>query len=264
MSWVRPSGFAPRCLVIVEDHLHHVTEILAALAAADPGLPAWATVVCLDAPGPDTTAAVRSWLEIYRGLQVASAPGEGGLSAEPAARWQALDPAVFTSASRFCSTVGGLLRPGGLLLQDIQLSTLRFISEERWWESIVLANAVRGQLSDRPPSCLFLSNKRSYAATCWTPASIRGATCCPRTIPTAPSPLSCAASSPVPSPAFCASRASRTPFRSPTTKGTAARSKPSSTSSSGAAKRRSTSVAGSSPRRTTAPVSPCEPTARRR
>jgi len=165
MSWVRPSGFAPRCLVIVEDHLHHVTEILAALAAADPGLPAWATVVCLDAPGPDTTAAVRSWLEIYRGLQVASAPGEGGLSAEPAARWQALDPAVFTSASRFCSTVGGLLRPGGLLLQDIQLSTLRFISEERWWESIVLANAVRGQLSDRPPSCLFLSNKRSYEVT---------------------------------------------------------------------------------------------------
>lgn len=171
MGWVRPSGFAPRCLVVVEDHLHHVTEILAALAAADPVLTAWVTVVCLDRPGPDTAAAVRRWLEMYPAVQVASAPAESGLPAETAARWLPLDPTVFTSASRFCATVGGFLRPGGLLLQDIQLSTLRFIDQERWWESIVLANAVRGQFADsgdgsrRPPVCLFLSNKRSYEAT---------------------------------------------------------------------------------------------------
>ena len=152
--------------MIVEDHLHHVTEILAALAAADPALPSQATVLCLDRPGPDTAAAVRRWLETYPGLQVAAAANanhdDPPASLRP--RWSPLDPAVFESPNRFCTTVGGLLRNGGLLLQDIQLSTLRFIPEERWWESIVLANAVRGQLS-RPPSCVFLSNKRGYEAT---------------------------------------------------------------------------------------------------
>jgi hypothetical protein len=163
MSWVRPAGFSERCLVIVEDHLHHVTEILTALAVADPALPSQTTVLCLDRPGPDTTAAVRRWLEAYPGLQAAAA-GEDDPPAALRTRWAPLDPAVFASPNRFCTTVGGLLRNGGLLLQDIQLSTLRFIPDERWWESIVLANAVRGQLS-RPPTCVFLSNKRGYEAT---------------------------------------------------------------------------------------------------
>jgi hypothetical protein len=175
MSWVRPSGFTERCLVIVEDHLHHVTEILAALAAAEVWLPIGlleqTTVLCLDLPGPDTAAAVRRWLEAYPGLQVAAVAAETDLPAVLRSRWSPLDPAVFQSPSRFCTTAGGLLRAGGLLLQDIQLSTLRFLPEERWWESIVLANAVRGQLSDtperprRPPACCFLSNKKGYEAT---------------------------------------------------------------------------------------------------
>lgn len=43
----------------------------------------------------------------------------------------------------------GMLRPGGLLLQDIQLATLGFIPPNRWWESIYLANTLRGP-PDRP------------------------------------------------------------------------------------------------------------------
>src|SRR6185295_9881186 len=52
------------------------------------------------------------------------------------------------------------LRPGGLLVQDIQLSTLPFVPADRWWESIYLAATVRGLFADRPPQVRFLSNKR--------------------------------------------------------------------------------------------------------
>jgi hypothetical protein len=151
MTWVGATGFARRPLVVVEDHLHHVSELLDVLSEAEVRQ---TTIVCLDRPGPDTDRITASWLERYPGLQVAAQTGNGGL-----------DPAVFEEAHRFCKTVAGLLRPGGLLLQDIQLATLGFIPPDRWWESIYLANTVRGMFAGTPPACRFLSNKRGYEAT---------------------------------------------------------------------------------------------------
>jgi hypothetical protein len=151
MTWVGATGFARRPLVVVEDHLHHVSELLEVLSEAEIRQ---TTVVCLDRSGPDTTRITVSWLERYPGLQVAARTGGAGL-----------DPAVFEEASRFCKTVAGMLRPGGLLLQDIQLATLDFIPPDRWWESIYLANTVRGMFAGTPPACRFLSNKRGYEAT---------------------------------------------------------------------------------------------------
>jgi hypothetical protein len=161
MTWVGAAGFARRPLVVVEDHLHHVSELLETLAEADPSTLERTTVVCLDRPGPDTTRMTASWLAAHPGLQVA-ARFEG----DPApARCLGLDPAVFEEPHRFCKAVAGLLRPGGLLLQDIQLATLGFIPPDRWWESIYLANTVRGMFAGNPPACRFLSNKRGYEAT---------------------------------------------------------------------------------------------------
>ena len=161
MTWVGACSFARRPVVVVEDHLHHVGELLRALAAADPGLPAQATVACLDRPGPDTQAAVAGWLAAHPHLQVAAALD----GAAPPARARALEPEVFASAQRFARAVAGLLRPGGLLLQDVQLSTLAFVPADRWWESIYLASTVRGMFPAAPPVCWFLSNKRGYEAT---------------------------------------------------------------------------------------------------
>jgi hypothetical protein len=169
MTWVGATGFARRPLVAVEDHLHHVSELLETLAAAAPGdasLLGLTTVVCLDRSGPDTTRLAAGWLEAYPGLQVAARlEGDGDVSAPLRPRRSALDPAVFADAHRFCKTVAALLRPGGLLLQDIQLATLAFIPPDRWWESIYLANTVRGMFAGSPPACRFLSNKRGYEAT---------------------------------------------------------------------------------------------------
>lgn len=151
MTWVGATGFARRPLVVVEDHLHHVSELLEVLSEAETRQ---TTVVCLDRPGPDTTRITASWLERYPGLQVAARTGGAGL-----------DPEVFAEAHRFCKMVAGMLRPGGLLLQDIQLATLGFIPPDRWWESIYLANTVRGMFAGTPPACRFLSNKRGYEAT---------------------------------------------------------------------------------------------------
>jgi len=164
MLWTTPSGFGRRPLVVVEDHLQHVSELLASLAEGDPSIAASTTVLCLDRAGPDTTHAVTRWLDAHPALQVAArlepGTGEGRHS-----RLATLDPTLFGDANRFCRTLAGLLRPGGLLLQDIQLSTLGFIPPERWWESIVLASTVRGMFAENPPTCRFLSNKRGYEAT---------------------------------------------------------------------------------------------------
>jgi hypothetical protein len=161
MSWVGSAGFARRPLVVAEDHLHHVTELLGALAEEDPSLLALTTVLCLDRTGPDTTRLVDRWLATYPDLQVAASLGPGERNPHRAA----LDATVFESANRFSKAVAGMLRPGGLLLQDIQLSTLGFIPADRWWESIYLASTVRGMFAENLPTCRFLSNKRGYEAT---------------------------------------------------------------------------------------------------
>jgi hypothetical protein len=61
--------------------------------------------------------------------------------------------------------IARLVRPGGVVLQDIQLETLAFIPADRWWESIYLGAAIRGFFPERPPVVRFCSNKRGYDAT---------------------------------------------------------------------------------------------------
>lgn len=147
-----------RPIVVVEDHLFHITELLQALAADAPEVLPHLGVLCLERPGPDTTATVERWLSTHPGLRVAAAIPQDE-------RRIALDPQVFSAPRAFCRTLAGLLRPGGLLLQDIQLATLSFLPADRWWESIDLAATVRGMFPSRPPVCRFFSNKRGYEAT---------------------------------------------------------------------------------------------------
>jgi hypothetical protein len=162
MTWVTEEGFTKRPLVVVEDHLYHMTELLARLGG--PGsLYGQLTVVCLDRPGPDTTRAVAEWQASCPGLQVIAAVEPGTAGDE--ARFRPLPPAAFADANLLCQTLAAALRLGGMLLQDIQLATLSFIPADRWWESIYLASGVRGRFAERPPVCRFASNKRGYEAT---------------------------------------------------------------------------------------------------
>lgn len=146
-----------RPIVVVEDHLYHITLLVEALAKLAPGLLRQTAILCLERPGPDTDATVARWLAAAPDLQIAAAVSNPGVSA--------LDPQVFSSSSTFCRTLAGLLRPGGLLLQDIHLATLTFLPADRWWESIYLAATVRGMFPSRAPVCRFFSNKRGYGAT---------------------------------------------------------------------------------------------------
>ncbi|HEX3131290.1 MAG TPA: hypothetical protein VH394_28395 [Thermoanaerobaculia bacterium] len=149
-----------RPIVVVEDHLYHITLLVEALAKLAPGLLRHTAILCLERPGPDTDATVARWLAAAPDLQVVAA-----LSAIPDPGVSSLDPQVFTSSSVFCRTLAGLLRPGGLLLQDVHLATLTFLPADRWWESIYLAATVRGMFPSRTPVCRFFSNKRGYGAT---------------------------------------------------------------------------------------------------
>ena len=144
--------------MFVEDHLYHTGELLAALHAQRPDLVSEATVVSIDRAGPDTAAAVVDWLTRYPGVQVAAAGAVGH-------RVRAVASSDTNDAAAFARFVSRLLRPGGILVQDVQLSTLPYVPADRWWESIYTAATVRGLFASEPPSVRFLSNKRGYAAT---------------------------------------------------------------------------------------------------
>ena len=144
--------------MFVEDHLYHTGELLAALHAARPDLVSQTTAVSIDRGGPDTAATVADWLSRYPDVQVAAFTS-GGDQVRTIASSDTGDVAAF---ARFVSR---LLRPGGILVQDVQLSTLPFVPADRWWESIYAAATVRGLFAAQPPSVRFLSNKRGYAAT---------------------------------------------------------------------------------------------------
>ncbi len=148
-----------RPLVLVEDHIYHIDLLLDLLQRYDPSLASRLTVVCLERPGPDTAAAVARWGHAHPRVQVMA----DATSGHPNHR--ALPPAVLEHAHAYARTIAELLAPRGLLLQDIQLQTLRFVPADQWWETIYLANTIRGMYAERPPQCVFVSNKRGFHAT---------------------------------------------------------------------------------------------------
>jgi hypothetical protein len=157
MKWL-DAPVERRPLVVVEDHLYHTAELVAAVAGARPDLVAQITAIALDRAGPDTDAAVADCRRQHPALLVV-APVAGRAETE---RLTADDTRDGAACARL---IARHLRPGGLLVQDVQLSTLTFVPADRWWESIYLAATVRGLFADRPPAVRFLSNKRGYAAT---------------------------------------------------------------------------------------------------
>ena len=145
--------------------MYHTTEILEALARARPELLARTTVCSIDEPGPDTSSAIAAWLQRYPPVQVAARTDTHELPATAAQRVVAIDAAQLTDLTSFAKLIASLLLPGGVLVQDIHLSTLQFIPRDRWWESIYVAVTVRGMFARRQPAVRFVSNKRGYAAT---------------------------------------------------------------------------------------------------
>lgn len=154
MTWLdAPAERRP--LVVVEDHFYHTAELVGALAAARPDLLAQVTAVALDRAGPDTDASVADLRRRHPELRIVAATGDG----------DRVTPADVADPAACARLIARQLRPGGLLVQDVQLTTLPFVPDDRWWESIYLAATVRGLFADRPPQVRFLSNKRGYTAT---------------------------------------------------------------------------------------------------
>jgi hypothetical protein len=155
MTWLDAS-VERRPIVVVEDHLYHTGELVDALAAVRPELVGQVTAIALDRAGPDTDAAIADCRRLHPALRVvapAARPGAGATAED------------LRDAAACARLIARQLRPGGLLVQDVQLTTLPFVPADRWWESIYLAATVRGLYADRPPQVRFLSNKRGYAAT---------------------------------------------------------------------------------------------------
>jgi hypothetical protein len=158
MRWFDTPGFERRPVVFVEDHLYHTTVLLAAVAAERADLLGQMTVCVVDRGGPDTAVTVDDWRRTYPALQIVA-------STNGSDRVLPITASDVADAASFARLVARLLRPGGILVQDVQLSTLLFLPADRWWESIYVAATVRGLFAERAPAVRFLSNKRGYSAT---------------------------------------------------------------------------------------------------
>lgn len=157
--------FSPRPLVVVEDRVYHISELLGTIQRSAPQLSANLTVVCLDRAGPDTDAAIQDWRTGFPELQIASRISDPNRFSDSPTQVFELPDVVFTHQNDYCKTIAGLIQHRGLLIQDIDLESLQFISRERWWDTTLLASTVRGIVGDRAPKCAFISNKRGYEAT---------------------------------------------------------------------------------------------------
>ncbi|MEO6213590.1 MAG: hypothetical protein ABIP65_08185 [Vicinamibacterales bacterium] len=160
-----PASFERRHVVAVEDHLYHTAEMLETIARACPPMLGWTTVCTIDEPGTDTTAAVASWLQRFACAQIAARVDPRDFPPDQAARLVAIDAGQLAEVPAFARMVAALLLPGGVLLQDVHLSTLHCIPSDRWWDSIYVAATVRGMFATRQPAVRFVSNKRGYTAT---------------------------------------------------------------------------------------------------
>jgi hypothetical protein len=148
MLWADEAGDMRRPIVAIEDHLYHTGELLQAISAQAPSRLSDLTVCAIDRSGPDTANTIADWRVRY-----------------PAVRLLTLDELSARDLPAFARAIAALVRPGGLVLQDVQLSTLPFVPADRWWESIYIGATVRGLFADRPPTIRFCSNKRGYDAT---------------------------------------------------------------------------------------------------
>ena len=128
--------------------MYHTAELVAALASAAPDVLGQLTVCALDRSGPDTAAAFDDLRARYPSMSLVAAAH-----------------LEVTSQGACARDLAKLVRPGGIIVQDIQLSTLPFIPADRWWESIYLGATIRGLFADRAPVVRFCSNKRGYDAT---------------------------------------------------------------------------------------------------
>lgn len=142
------AGRSRRPIVVIEDHLYHTAELVDALASAAPPLLDQLTICALDRSGPDTVAAVAELKARHPAVCMIGATQ--------------LDVASQGACAR---DLAKLVRPGGIVVQDVQLSTLPFIPADRWWESIYLGATIRGLFAERAPVVRFCSNKRGYDAT---------------------------------------------------------------------------------------------------
>jgi hypothetical protein len=122
-------------------------------------------VCAIEEPGNDTTSTVDGWLRHFAGIQIAARVDRHAIANQHRGRFFAIEPSHLVDVPSFARTLAGLLIPGGVLVQDVHLSTLHCIPSDRWWDSIYVAATVRGMFPKRQPAVRFVSNKRGYSAT---------------------------------------------------------------------------------------------------
>jgi len=164
-------GFAPRPVVVVEDRYQHLIKLAEALQTHAPRVRGRVTYVCLQ-DGPDTAAEVERWLT-QRDLDLQVAVLEDSLAAglfnKHPKQLRLLPPQVCLSPDwdSYSSSLEQLVRPGGVVLQDVELSPLEF-ARGRPWLSVRAAGTVQATFKARkkdPPILWFMSNKSIHFAS---------------------------------------------------------------------------------------------------
>ncbi len=165
MNWLTDHAFGPRPIVVVEDHVYHISKLLAALHQGASSVLDCVTIVCLDRPGSDTDSAISEYLNLYPTIQIAARVSSELSNTFPNDRLLQLPQKVVINQMEYCGTIAKMIRSGGMLIQDVELEFLEFVPKDRWWETTLLATTIRGIFGERRLQCVFFSNKRGYEAT---------------------------------------------------------------------------------------------------
>ncbi|HEY6351071.1 MAG TPA: hypothetical protein VI636_16835 [Candidatus Angelobacter sp.] len=160
MHWISDPAAGQRPVVIVEDKPRHVSTLVTELGNYREELTGLITIVCLAEGHGDTASAVGKWLANDLDLHVRTLPGPAtaDLKKRFGERCGVLDPQITQDMESYAREFRTLLRPGGLLLQDVVLNPLRFTEQDKW-KSVYAAGQVRSLLMPRGLQLWFMTNK---------------------------------------------------------------------------------------------------------
>ncbi len=147
-------------MVIVEDKPRHISTLVAELRKCPEELRGLITIVCLAEGHGDTASAVAKWLASDLDLHVLTLPGSAtsNLQKRFGERYGVLNPRITQDMESYARELRTLVRPGGLLIQDVVLNPLRFTDPDKW-KSVYAAGQVRSLLMPRGPQLWFMTNK---------------------------------------------------------------------------------------------------------
>jgi hypothetical protein len=166
-TWIK-KNFIKRPIVLIEDGACHINDFLKSIDKESPQILNQVTVLLVMDPCSDAVKNANSWIRKYEGVQVAyitNGEFDSELNPECKPRVKPIASKVLNDRDLYAEQVANLVRHDGVVLHDVDMEPLRFLSRHDHTGISELLISVRGRFPERPPVLCVFSNKIRYAIT---------------------------------------------------------------------------------------------------